>query len=101
MHPTTLTLRHAEPADAAAVDRLAELEEAAPLTGDVLVAERDGAVIAALAPADDRAVADIFVPTARAVKMLRELAAELGAPAARPRRARRPRLALLRTAAVR
>jgi hypothetical protein len=101
MNDTTLTLRRAEAADAAALDRLAELEEAAPLTGDILVAERGGAVVAALTPADDRAVGDIFLPTARALQMLRDWAAELGAPAPRPRRARRPRMALLRTAAMR
>jgi hypothetical protein len=101
MNDTTLTLRRAEPADAAALDRLVELEEAAPLRGDVLVAERGGAVVAALTPADDRAVADIFLPTARAVKMLRDWAAELGAPAPRPRRVRRLGIALPRMAAVR
>ena len=99
MHPISITLRHATAADAAALARLAELEEAAPLTGDVLVAERGGAVVAALAPADDRAVADIFLPTAYAVRMLRDWAAAQGAPA--PRRPRRPRIALLRPAVVR
>jgi hypothetical protein len=46
-------------------------------------------------------VADIFLPTARAVKMLRDWAAELGAPAPRPRRVRRLGIALPRMAAVR
>lgn len=100
MHPITLTLRRAEPADAAALDRLAELEEATPLTGDILLAERGGAVVAALSPADGRAIADIFVPTAGAVKLLRDWAAEVRPPIT-PRRARRPRLASLRIAAVR
>jgi hypothetical protein len=101
MHPTTLTLRRAEPADAAALDRLVELEEATPLAGDIIVAERGGAVVAALATADDRAVADIFLPTAGAVKMLRDWAAELGSPAPRPRRARRLQLVFPRMAAAR
>ena len=100
MDPTTLTLRRAETADAAALDRLAELEEAAPLRGDVLLAERGGSVVAALSPADGRAVADIFLPTAGTLKLLRDWAAEVR-PAVVPRRARRPRLALLPTAAVR
>jgi len=100
MHSTTLTLRRAQPDDDAALDRLAELEEAAPLNGEVLLAERGGAVVAALSPADGRVIADIFVPTAAEVKMLREWTAEVRPPIS-PRRARRPRLALLRTAAVR
>jgi len=100
MHPTTLTLRRAQPDDDAALDRLAELEEAAPLNGEVLLAERGGAVVAALSPADGRVIADIFVPTAAEVKMLREWTAEVRPPIS-PRRARRPRLAFLRTAAVR
>jgi len=100
MHSTTLTLRRAQPDDDAALDRLAELEEAAPLNGEVLLAERGGAVVAALSPADGRVIADIFVPTAAEVKMLREWTAEVRPPIS-PRRARRPRLAFLRTAAVR
>ena len=86
MHPTTLTLRRARPA--------------APLNGEVLLAERGGAVVAALSPADGRVIADIFVPTAAEVKMLREWTAEVRPPIS-PRRARRSRLAFLRTAAVR
>ena len=89
MHPTTLTLRRAEPADAAALDRLAELEEAAPLRGDVLLAERGGAVVAALSPADGRAVADIFLPTAGALKLLRDWAAEVRPPSSRAARGAR------------
>lgn len=100
MHPTTLTLRHATAADVTTIDRLALYEEAAPLTGDVLLAERGGAVIAAFSPADDRAVADIFVATAGAVRLLRGWAAELCGPA--PRRVRRlPRLPFARPAVVR
>jgi len=49
---------------------------------------------------DGRVIADIFVPTAAEVKMLREWTAEVRPPIS-PRRARRPRLAFLRTAAVR
>ena len=68
----TLTLRLAAEADRAAVARLVEMEEAADLAGDVILAELDGYVIAAVSVDDDRAVADIFRPTAGIVRLLRE-----------------------------
>jgi hypothetical protein len=71
MDAETLTLRRATAGDAAAIARLVELEEARPLTGEVLVAEVDGRVTAALSVLDGRAVADIFRPTAELVAMLR------------------------------
>jgi hypothetical protein len=71
MHERTLTLRPATEDDAAAVARLVELEEALPLTGELLLAEFDGRVIAAVSVREDRAVADIFRPTAELVAMLR------------------------------
>jgi hypothetical protein len=71
MHEGTLTLRPATEDDAAAVARLVELEEALPLTGEVLLAELDSRVIAAVSVREDRAVADIFRPTAELVAMLR------------------------------
>jgi hypothetical protein len=67
----TLTLRSATAGDARAIARLVELEEALPLTGEVLLAEVDGRVMAAVSLRDDRAVADIFRPTAELVAMLR------------------------------
>jgi hypothetical protein len=94
------TIRPARPDDAAALARLAELEEAAPLTGRVLVAETGGEPIAALGVDDGRAVADIFRPTASAVRMLRGCRAELVArtPAPRSARFRPPVFPLLRRA---
>jgi hypothetical protein len=71
MYAGTLTLRPAAEHDAAAVARLIELEEAPPLTGAVLLAEVDGRVIAAVSVRENRAVADIFRPTAELVAMLR------------------------------
>jgi len=67
-----LTLRPATAADTPAIARLIEMEEADPLGGEVLLAELDGAVLAAVSLRDDRAVADIFKPTADVVRMLRE-----------------------------
>jgi hypothetical protein len=97
MTDSTLTLRPAGDADRAALDRMAEMEEAERLTGEVLVAELDGYVIAALSIADDRAVADIFRSTGGIVRLLRERRVQLLATRAysfsfaieRPRRVRR------------
>jgi hypothetical protein len=95
MQPTAhipLTLRPATGGDAAALARLAELEEAPPLTGDVVVAELGGTLVAAHSAHDGRTVADIFRPTADAVQLLRRWA---GAPGARAsRRVRSPYLPL-------
>ena len=93
----TLTLRPANDADRPAIDRLVEMEEADAVTGEALLAELDGYVIAALSMADDRAVADIFRPTAGIVRLLRERREQLLATRAysfsfateRPRRIRR------------
>jgi predicted ATP-grasp superfamily ATP-dependent carboligase len=71
MNYASITMRAAMTADATAIARLSELEEDRPLTGDVLVAEGDGAVIAALSIDENRAVADIFKPTAEIVSLLR------------------------------
>jgi hypothetical protein len=92
-----LTLRLALPADAPAIARLELMEEVDAPTGDVLVAELDGYVIAALGIADDRVVADIFRPTAGIVRLLRERRDQLVAASAhsfsfrteRPRAVRR------------
>ena len=67
-----LTIRPATTLDAFAVARLVEMEEADPLAGDALLAELDGAVIAAVSLRDDRVVADIFRPTADVARMLRD-----------------------------
>jgi hypothetical protein len=90
-----LILRRSTALDAAAIDRLVELEEAEPVVGESLVAELDGTVVAAVALADGRAVADIFRPTAELVRMLRDRreqlirARRLPASATRPRGLRR------------
>lgn len=65
-----LTIRMAAPEDTGALRRLAELDSAAPLTGDVLIAELDGAAIAAAALEGGRVIADPFTPSAYAVRML-------------------------------
>jgi hypothetical protein len=71
---TNLHIRTARPQDAASLKRLAALDSAAPLAGDVLMAEARGRPVAALSLVDGRAVADPFAPTAPAVAALRALA---------------------------
>ena len=66
-----LTVRRATHDDAAVLADLAALDSAAPLTGDVLLAELAGTPVAALSTADGRAVADPFAFTAGVVTVLR------------------------------
>ena len=66
-----LTIRAARPDDAQALHALAIIDSALPLAGDVLVAERDGAAIAAISLADGRVIADPFRRSADTVEILR------------------------------
>lgn len=83
--PTAVVIRPAVAGDHDALTDLAKLDSAAPLHGDVLLAERDGHVVAALELSTDRAVADPFERTAADVSLLRTRART----ATRRRRARR------------
>jgi hypothetical protein len=85
---TELRIRLARDDDAAALARLAALDSARPLTGEVLVAELDGELVAALAARSGRTVADPFRPTAALVRALAEVALARGAGAAAARRRR-------------
>ena len=88
-------LRTARADDDADLLRLAALDGARPLAGPALVAEENGAIVAALCLSTGRAVADPFVPSLHLVELLRRHAARRHAPAAAPRGRRRlPRLAL-------
>ena len=71
--PDALVIRPAYPDDATTLARLAALDSRRPLPtgGPVLVAERDGQILAALSTADGRAIADPFSPTADLVALLR------------------------------
>jgi hypothetical protein len=92
-----VVLRAARADDAAGLRRLVELEGALPLADPVLVAERNGAIVAALSPSTGRAVADPFVPALHLVELLRRHAsAERARPAARRPRLRLSRLTLRR-----
>lgn len=70
-HDHLLTIRVAEPRDDAALSRLAGLDSANPLTGRVLLAESDGAPVAAVSLDTGAVTADPFEYTQRAVHMLR------------------------------
>jgi hypothetical protein len=64
-----VVIRAARGSDGMALDHLARLDSQRPLAGDVLLAEQDGAVVAALA--GDRVIADPFRRTADVVSLLR------------------------------
>ncbi len=84
----TISIRPAQDGDRPLLRRLAALDSAEPLSGDVLLAEADGEVVAALSLADGRAVADPFRHTADLVELLRTRARLMGAPGSRSRHGR-------------
>jgi hypothetical protein len=90
---SAIVLRRAVPADATALDRLAQLDSKRLPSGPHLVAERDGALIAALAQPSGVAFADPFTPSADAVALLHQWARQRAALPPR-RTARRAKLAL-------
>jgi hypothetical protein len=71
---TSLVLRPATAIDSAALRRLAALDSAEPLDGEVLVAYAAGDLRAALAVDTGRSVADPFYPSAELVDLLRSAA---------------------------
>ena len=68
---TALTIRRADLADLAALDRLATLDSATAPTGDVLVAEVAGELWAALEIPSGAVIADPFRPSGELVELLR------------------------------
>jgi hypothetical protein len=77
-----VTIRRARPADATALLHLAALDDAEPLAGEVLVAEVDGELWAALDLASGRRISDPFRHAAEARALLELRAALLRKPAA-------------------
>ena len=65
-----IVIRRAEPADAAALRRVAALDSARVPDGALLVAEVDGAVRAALSVTTGEHVSDPFFPTSELVELL-------------------------------
>jgi hypothetical protein len=98
--PTSLRLegvllRTARADDDTELIRLAELDSARPLAGPALIAEENGAIVAALCLSTGRAVADPYVPSLHLVELLRNYEARRQGPADAPRGHRLlPRLAL-------
>ena len=89
LSPTSTACSCARPAPTTHADliRLAALDGARPLPGPALVAEENGAIVAALCLSTGRAVADPFVPSLHLVELLRRHAARrhvAGRRAARP-----------------
>jgi hypothetical protein len=81
-HPDRVTVRGSTAADAARLRELAALDSRRPLAGELLVAEVDGSVVAAVSLDGDGAVADPFRPTADVVNLLELRAAQIEAPLA-------------------
>jgi len=68
-HAPTVVIRAARGSDGIALENLARMDSQRPPAGDVLVAEQDGELVAALA--GDRVIADPFRATADVVALLR------------------------------
>jgi hypothetical protein len=71
MTNSALTIRPADLADLAGLDRLAALDSASPPTGHVLVAEVGGELWAAVDVDSGAAIADPFRPSGDLVELLR------------------------------
>jgi hypothetical protein len=69
-----ITIRPASDRDERSLRELAALDSAAPLAGDVLLAESDAAPVAALELRSGRIVADPFRRTANEANLLRAVA---------------------------
>jgi hypothetical protein len=92
MTASSLVLRPATSADSTDLERLAALDSARPLAGEVMLAYADGGVRAALSLETGRSVADPFYPSLELVPLLRAAAGE------RPRRRLRARRRVARPA---
>ena len=88
-----VVIRAARGSDGAALVDLARLDSQRPLAGDVMLAEQDGAVVAALS--GDRVIADPFRRTADLVALLR-----IRAGGGRQQRSRRARVRVPRLRAA-
>lgn len=80
-----IELRLAEATDADVVSRLAELDSAPKLTGEVVIALVDGDPVAGVSLRDRRVVANPFVPTEEAVALIQLRAEHLSGPRERHR----------------
>ena len=88
-----VTIRRATEADRVALQRLAALDSARPLTGEILIAEVDGSVVGAIEVAGGATIADPFRLTAAVVELLGLRAARLRGKSTRHRLRLRARAA--------
>jgi hypothetical protein len=65
----SVVIRAARGSDGAALENLARMDSQRPLSGDVVLAEQNGVIVAALS--GERAIADPFRPTADVLALLR------------------------------
>jgi hypothetical protein len=86
----TVVIRAARGSDGDVLENLARMDSQRPLEGDVLLAEQDGVIVAAMA--GDRTVADPFRPTADLVALLRVHAGRTAHATGSRSRVRAPRL---------
>jgi hypothetical protein len=75
----SVLIRAARGSDGLALARLAELDSAAVPAGELIVAEADGALVAARSLSTGRAIADPFHPTADVLELLAVRAATMAA----------------------
>jgi len=92
MTSPTIAIRNATSGDGPALSRLAALDSAPVPFGEVVLAEVDGSLHAALHVHSGAVIADPFARTAELVELLRLHAARLRSAAA-PARERRPAFA--------
>ena len=76
-HWSPVVIRLAVTADEQALRRLAQLDSARPLSGEKLLAEHAGSLVAAVSMDDGSTIADPFRTTADTVELLRLRAAQL------------------------
>jgi hypothetical protein len=86
----TVVIRAARGPDGIALENLARMDSQRPLAGEVLLAEQDGVIVAAIG--GDRVIADPFRPTADLVGLLRLHAGRASQADGSRARVRAPRL---------
>jgi hypothetical protein len=86
----SVVIRAARGSDGVALENLARMDSQRPLTGDVLLAEQNGVIVAALSA--ERAIADPFRPTADVLTLLRVHAGRTTHAGGNRSRVRAPRL---------
>jgi hypothetical protein len=86
----TVIIRAARGSDGVALENLARMDSQRPLAGDVLLAEQNGVIVAALD--GERTVADPFRPTADLVALLQVHARRTAHVDGNRSRVRAPRL---------